>query len=230
MFPLGDYFKSDVKRFAREAGLDVVAEKKESYGICFVGKRNFPSFISEYIPEKSGEFIDLDSGQIVGNHLGFHHWTVGQGVKHSGLPFKYFVYKKDTETNNIIVVRGTDHPALYTDFVITESPHWISSEPKELTKSRMFNCHFRFQHKDSSVSCTVHKDPKDQLLIRISQPLRAITNGQFAVLYNDEECLGGAAIKYCGPSYFSLDRELKLEDYRKLDEGQIQMADGTIQA
>lgn len=230
MFPLGEYLKSDVKQIAREAGLEVVVQKKESYGMCFVGKRDFPSFISEYIPEKPGKFIDLDSGTVVGNHSGFHQWTVGQRIKLSGQPFKYFIYKKDAETNDIIVVKRTDHPALYSDFVITEPPHWISSEPKELTSfSRMLNCHFRFQHKDSLVPCTVHKNFKDQLLIQISQPMRAITNGQFAVLYNDEECLGSAAITYCGPSYFSLDRELKIEDYPKLDhEEQIQIMDRTV--
>ncbi|KZC14077.1 Mitochondrial tRNA-specific 2-thiouridylase 1, partial [Dufourea novaeangliae] len=212
MFPLGDYLKPNVKQIAREAGLDLVANKKESVGICFVGKRNFQDFISEYIPSKPGNFIDIRNGKVVGKHMGFHHWTIGQRTKIGGSSDAYFVYKKDVESNNIFLVRGTNHAALYSDIFTTETPHWISEEPKELNSYfNMLSCHFRFQHTDPSVPCIAHKALNNQLIIKISQPLRAITKGQFAVLYNGEECLGSAAISELGPSYFCLGKEVKME-------------------
>ncbi|XP_076639936.1 mitochondrial tRNA-specific 2-thiouridylase 1 isoform X1 [Colletes latitarsis] len=222
MFPLGNHLKSNVKQIAKEAGLDLIIHKKESMGICFVGKRNFQDFISEYISDKPGDFVDLDSGQVVGKHLGFHHWTIGQRTRIAGSPEAYFVQKKDAGTNNIIVVRGTHHPALYSNFMITESAYWIHKEPEQFNNYfRILNCDFRCQHRYSVISCLIHKTTNDQLLIRISQPTRAVTDGQFAIFYNGEECLGSAPILRTGPSYHSLNQEVNVEqlpDYYKHEE------------
>lgn len=219
MFPLGDYLKSSVKQIAKEADLNLVAEKKESMGICFIGKREFQDFISEYIPDKPGNFVDLDSGQVVGQHKGFHHWTVGQRIRVGGLDNSYFIYQKHTTTNDIIVVSRTNHPALYSDLIKTEAPHWISHEPPELNSSfQTMDCDFRFQHRYPVIPCTVHKTVDDKLIIQLSQPLRAITTGQFAVLYKEEECLGSAVISFSGPSYFSLDKEVDMRHWHKYNE------------
>ncbi|KAK1121027.1 hypothetical protein K0M31_010809 [Melipona bicolor] len=223
MFPLGEYLKKDVKQIAQEAGLDKVVSKKESTGICFVGKRNFQDFISEYIPDKPGDFVNLDDGHVLGKHRGFHHWTVGQNIRVEGLPAPYYVYKKDVDTNNIIVVKGTHNPALYSNFIITKNPNWISSEPEFNSFSRILNCNFRFQHRDPLVPCTVHKNLTNQLIIHLSRPLRALTEGQFAVLYNGEECLGSAVISFRGPSYYSLKQEVKM-DHQQNDEIRKQVA------
>lgn len=76
-------------------------------------------------------------------------------------------------------MKGTNHPALYTDFIITETPYWISSEPNELNSYyRTMCCNFRFQHRDSLISCIVHKNLRNELMIRIDQPLRSLTEGQ----------------------------------------------------
>ncbi|XP_060823928.1 mitochondrial tRNA-specific 2-thiouridylase 1 isoform X1 [Bombus pascuorum] len=228
MFPLGEYLKKDVKQIAQKAGLDKIALKKESTGICFVGKRNFQNFISEYISDKPGDFVDLDNGRVVGKHMGFHHWTIGQNIRISGLPAAYYVYKKDINTNNIIVVKGTHNSALYSEFVITGTPYWISSEPEFNSFSRLLNCDFRFQHVDPLVPCTVHKNLKNQLIIQLSQPLRALTEGQFITLYKGMECLGSAVISYCGPSYYNLNQEVKMEHYRGNNETQEQIADASM--
>ncbi|XP_071867535.1 mitochondrial tRNA-specific 2-thiouridylase 1 isoform X1 [Bombus fervidus] len=228
MFPLGEYLKKDVKQIAQKAGLDKVALKRESRGICFVGKRNFQNFISEYISDKPGDFVDLDDGRVLGKHMGFHHWTIGQNIKICGLPAAYYVYKKDINTNNIIVVKGTHNSALYSEFVITGTPYWISSEPEFNSFSRLLNCDLRFQHRDPLVPCTVHKNLKNQLIIQISQPLRALTEGQFITLYNGKECLGSAVISYCGPSYYNLNQEVKRDHYRGNNETQEQIADASM--
>ncbi|CAK9827397.1 Mitochondrial tRNA-specific 2-thiouridylase 1 [Anthophora retusa] len=212
MFPVGEYLKTNVKQIAHQAELDVIVHKKESMGICFVGKRNFQDFISQYIPSKPGYLIDLDNGKVVGEHKGFHLWTVGQRVKLGNFPVPYYIYQKDIQSNNIIVVQGCNHPALYSDFVVTNTPHWISSEPSEFNNfGKLFYCDFRFQHGDPLIPCIVHKNLKNQLVIQLSQPLRAITNGQFAILYKEGECLGSATITFCGPSYYSLKQEIKIK-------------------
>ncbi|KAK2576050.1 hypothetical protein KPH14_007391 [Odynerus spinipes] len=211
MFPLGEYVKDDVKRIAREAGLNAIAAKKESMGICFVGKREFQHFISEYIESKSGDFVDLDSGKVVGKHQGIHCWTIGQRCRVSGSSCAYFVFHKDHQTNIITVVKGTNHPALYSDLLLTQNPHWITHEPQQLIDSKsILNCSFRFQHRNPLIACKVFKTRNNQLIIQLSQPLRAITKGQYAVLYSDQICLGGAEILCPGPSYFVLDKQLNL--------------------
>ncbi|XP_019700655.1 mitochondrial tRNA-specific 2-thiouridylase 1 [Harpegnathos saltator] len=208
MFPLGNYLKSHVKTIAKEASLYRIAQKKESMGICFVGKREFQHFISEYIDDKPGDYINLDSGLIVGKHNGIHKMTIGQRCRIGGRHKACFVSGKDQETSAVLVVEGTNHPALYTNFLITQDIHWISEEPSELRQSNgVFHCKFRFQHRKPLISCCVYKTSGEhRLFIRLSIPLRAITKGQYAVLYSGEECLGGSIISRLGPSYFALGR------------------------
>lgn len=209
MFPLGEYLKSDIKLIAREAGLNAIADKKESMGICFVGKRDFQNFISEYIKSESGDFVDLESGKIIGKHEGIHCWTIGQRCKISGSSDAYFVFHKNLETNVITVVPGTNHPALYTDLLVAQNPHWITSEPVELIDGKhILNCDFRFQHRNPLIPSKIIKARNNQLNIQLSKPLRAITKGQYAVFYCGQVCLGGAEIIYSGPSYFSLNKDL----------------------
>ncbi|XP_018311529.1 mitochondrial tRNA-specific 2-thiouridylase 1 isoform X3 [Mycetomoellerius zeteki] len=205
MFPLGNYLKNHVKMMATQAGLCQIARKKESTGICFVGKREFQDFISEYIVDKPGDYIDLDSGLQIGKHDGIHKWTIGQRCKIAGCLKSYYVFNKDQESNTITVVGGTTHPALYTDFLITQKMHWICEEPYELRwNNGVLNCNFRFQHRNPLIACKVYKMSNGRLFIRLDAPLRAITKGQYAVLYSGEECLGSSMITYAGPSYFAL--------------------------
>ncbi|XP_070151079.1 mitochondrial tRNA-specific 2-thiouridylase 1 isoform X2 [Polyergus mexicanus] len=212
MFPLGNYLKNHVKTIAKEAGLHKIAQKKESMGICFVGKREFQDFISEYIDDKPGEHVDLDSGLSIGKHSGIHKLTIGQRCRIGGSSKAYYVFNKDQKTNTIIAVDSTIHPALYTDFLITQDVHWISEEPRELRYSGVLNCDFRFQHRNPLITCNVYKISDNRLFIRLSVPLRAITKGQYAVLYSGEECLGGSMISYSGPSYFALNRQNSISE------------------
>lgn len=216
MFPLGDIVKEDVKKIAKEAGMDRISRKRESTGICFVGKRNFNEFIGEvlifyhllfttpiiivcfqYIEDKPGNFIDFDTGRILGTHNGIHYWTVGQRCKISGNRKPLFVLSKNTTDNSIIVTAGTDHLALYTDILYTTTPHWIVKSPLE---NGIFSCLFRFQHTKKLVNCVVVRTGSDGLLIKLDKTLRAITPGQYAVFYKDGECLGSGRILKPGPS------------------------------
>ncbi|CAB0038851.1 unnamed protein product [Trichogramma brassicae] len=215
MFPLGDYFKQEVKQIAKEANLDIVVNKKESMGICFIGRRNFQKFIDEYIENKPGNFIDILTGEIVGKHNGIHQWTLGQCCRIGGISVSYFVLHKNISNNNIYVVPGTKHPMLYSEFLIAENIHWIYGEPKQLKNStNVFDCDFRFQHTHELVPCTIYKSPDNKLSIRLYKPLRAVTPGQFAVFYSGEECLGSAEIVKIGfhcnfQDQESIDKDIK---------------------
>lgn len=211
MFPLGDLHKPHVKRLASAAGLDRIARKRESTGICFVGKRNFTAFIGDYLADRPGVFRHHDSGAVLGDgHQGFHHWTVGQRSRLEGDRRPLFVARKCERTNAIYVAPGTDHPALYTDWLYAGRPSWIDGSPfAGEGRPKVLQCQFRFQHTKPLVACTVVQTGRPDaggaqdgggVMVRLERPLRAITPGQFAVFYRGDECLGSARIRWPGPS------------------------------
>ncbi|KAJ3647703.1 hypothetical protein Zmor_019566 [Zophobas morio] len=203
MFPLGDLMKSEVKRIATVNGLEKIAKKKESMGICFIGNRKFQDFIKEYIEDKPGDFVDVDDNKIVGQHNGIHQWTLGQRARIHSLEKPYFTAKKDVETNTIYVAKGTKHPFLYTNLIFTSKPYWIHSKPKDLENGDILDCDFKFQHTKHWVPCKVCQTDKG-LVIKVNKYKRAVTPGQYAVLAKNGECLGSAKITNSGPSYFTL--------------------------
>ncbi|KAF5275073.1 hypothetical protein FQA39_LY07010 [Lamprigera yunnana] len=200
MFPLGCLIKSEVKKIAFDNGLEQIAQKKESMGICFIGSRNFSKFISEYVDDNPGNFVDIDTTEIIGQHNGIHQWTLGQRIKVGGYSIAYFVAKKDVKTNIIYVAQGTDHPALYTESLYTSQPHWISICPEEIQNGEVLECDFKFQHIENYIRCQVYK-VSSGLIVILETPRRSITPGQFAVFYKDRECLGCAKITNAGPSF-----------------------------
>jgi tRNA-5-taurinomethyluridine 2-sulfurtransferase len=200
MFPVGTLNKHQVKEIADKIGLNKIARKKESIGICFIGDRTFQSFINEYVEVSPGNFVDIDTGKVVGTHKGLHNWTLGQRCNISGCLKPYFAYRKDQENSTIFVAAGTDHPFLWTEIFFTKDPFWIRKSP--LITSNLLTCQFRFQHTKPLTNCTIYKaNPAgDKLLIALEKPLRSITPGQYAVFYKDDECLGSARIFNSGPS------------------------------
>ncbi len=221
MFPLGDLWKTEVKKIAREAGMDRISRKRESTGICFVGKRNFDEFIREvsarkftfskcstfkqtdsyqYIEDKPGNFIDFDTGKILGSHNGIHYWTLGQRCRIVSNPKPMFILTKNSVDNSIIVTAGTDHPALFTDIVYTGTPYWIVKNPMD--NGNIIRCLFRFQHTKELVNCVMVRTGSGGLLVKLDKALRALTPGQYAVFYRDGECLGSARITDPGPSLY----------------------------
>uniref|UniRef100_A0A0K8T8H0 tRNA-5-taurinomethyluridine 2-sulfurtransferase n=1 Tax=Lygus hesperus TaxID=30085 RepID=A0A0K8T8H0_LYGHE len=152
LFPLGDFMKSEVKKIAAENGLEKIAKKKESMGMCFIGNRHFPSFIEDYVAAKEGVFIDIDSGKIVGRHTGKHQFTIGQGCKLAGFVEKVYVARKN-ENEDIYVAMGHEHPVFYGRHVFTSPAHWIRTEPHELARGSFLSCQFRFQHRNPLINC-----------------------------------------------------------------------------
>jgi len=185
LFPIGDYLKSDVRKIALEAGLPT-AIKKDSQGLCFVGKVDFGEFIKESIPKKNGAVILVD-GKKIGEHDGAHFYTIGQrhGLNLGGLPKPVFVAKKDAITNTLVVARGQDDPILYKKELIAENFNWIGITHLQTPLLA------RIRYRQPLQACRIAGDK-----VIFDQPQRAVAPGQSIVFYKESgEMLGGAIIK-----------------------------------
>jgi len=127
LFPLGTLTKPEVRQIAAEVGL-CTAEKKDSVGICFIGKRNFGDFIAQYIPPVIGNFVTVEGQDLEIQHKGFSAYTIGQGARLQGMPEKWFVVGKQDSDKSVIVAAGTHHPALFYDelFAKCDGFNWIA--------------------------------------------------------------------------------------------------------
>lgn len=190
LFPLGELSKGEVRRLARDAGLST-ADKKDSTGICFIGERDFKTFLSEYLPARPGVMMTFD-GEVKGKHDGLMYYTIGQrhglGIGGAGEP--WFVAGKDLKKNVLYVVQGFHHPRLYSDGLIAEKVNWISGE----APATPFSCtaKFRYRQKDSAVRVIPLEGGR--VKVEFENPERAITPGQAVVFYDGEVCLGGGTI------------------------------------
>lgn len=184
IFPLGKLKKTEVRSIAERRGL-VTARKKDSQGICFVGSVGIKDFLSQYIETKPGEIVEKESQQVIGYHEGAIFYTIGQ--RHGlnvggGLP--YYVVAKDMEHNRIIVSRNLSDESMWRKQVELTNIHWINQPPQ--AKDTL---HARLRHRGALLRCRL-QGPSLQL----EEPERAAMAGQSAVLYRDDEVLGGGII------------------------------------
>lgn len=188
LFPVGHLQKAEVRRIAKEAGL-ATSEKKDSTGICFIGKRDFKSFVSSYIAYKPGPFQTLD-GTIVGRHDGAAFYTIGQrkGLGLGGEGDAWYVVRKDVEKNIVFVERGENHPALFSSSLLATQLHWI-----EAPHTDSFSCSAKIRYRQQDEACTVHLT-QTGALVDFDRPQRAVTSGQSVVFYQGDACLGGGII------------------------------------
>lgn len=192
LFPIGGMNKAEVRALASKAGL-ATAAKKDSTGVCFIGERNFKKFLMDFLPAQPGRIVDID-GRILGRHDGLMYYTLGQrkglgiGGKDFGTGESWFVVGKDMERNLLVVQQG-EHEELYSTSLECSALSFISKEPE----NEVFECtaKFRYRQPDQRVKVTLHNGGCH---IDFFEPQRAITPGQWAVLYDGEECLGGGEI------------------------------------
>lgn len=191
LFPVGGLRKSEVRRLAAEAGL-ATAAKKDSTGVCFIGERNFKKFLMDFLPANPGDIVDL-TGRVLGRHDGLMYYTLGQrkglgiGGKDFGTGESWFVVGKDLKRNLLIVQQG-EHEELFSVSLTCEKASFISKEP-----GPVFRCKakFRYRQPDQGVTVTL---AGEGMRIDFDEPQRAVTKGQWAVLYDGDECLGGGEI------------------------------------
>ena len=193
LFPVGELDKPEVRRIALELDL-ATACKKDSVGICFVGKRNFKEFLGNYIAFKKGEFRTL-SGRVMGMHDGYAFYTIGQrkglGIGGPGEP--WFVVDKDHEKNIIYVEQGENNPALFKPGLVAADISWVGEAPQ-----LPFTCTCKIRYRQKDVPCSVEGVEGvegDMLKVTFTDPQRAVTPGQSIVFYKEEICLGGAVIQ-----------------------------------
>lgn len=195
MFPIGHLPKAEVRRIAEEAGL-YTAKKKDSTGICFIGERDFRSFLSQYLPAKPGQMIDIATGEVKGRHDGLMYYTLGQrqglGIGGSGNGEPWFVAEKDLEQNILYVVQGDKHPSLYSTGLVASTINWIGGNLPEGPLA--CTAKFRYRQPDQGVTMTLRAD--GTLHVAFDAPQKAITPGQAVVFYDGETCLGGGIIEY----------------------------------
>ncbi len=189
LFPIGHLPKTEVRALAQKRGLPTHA-KKDSTGICFIGKRDFKSFIAKYIPYQTGNFENT-KGEIIGEHTGSVYYTIGQrkGLGIGGPGAAWFVVDKDLKRNVVVIEQGTDHPSLYAPGLIASIPHFIGPVPEFPLR-----CTAKIRYRQEDRPCLVDKEG-EKLRVVFDTPQRAITPGQSVVFYDGPVCLGGAPIE-----------------------------------
>ncbi|MEX2125126.1 MAG: tRNA 2-thiouridine(34) synthase MnmA [Woeseia sp.] len=197
VFPLGEMTKDEVRAVARDRGLPVF-DKKDSTGICFIGKRPFREFIAHYLPAKPGP-IRTPDGRTLGEHGGLMYYTPGQrqglgvGGRKDADDAPWYVAGKDLGENVLIVVQG-EHALLYSDELDATDASWIGKPPAALLQTGSFSCRAKIRYRQPDQRCHVHSSNECALTVSFDEPQRAIAPGQFVVFYEGERCLGGAVI------------------------------------
>ena len=193
MFPIGNLLKSEVREIAKENHLPS-AFRKDSQGICFLGKINYNDFIRRYLGEKKGDIIELETGRKIGSHNGYWFHTIGQrkGLGLSGGP--WFVVKKDIENNILYASQGYDPETQYGKVVnlsgfefITEDVWGDFSDEKDIL--------FKIRHTPDFTQGKLKKI-NDIYRIESEEKIQGIASGQFGVIYDNEAklCLGSGLI------------------------------------
>lgn len=184
LFPIGDYTKEQVRKLAHKFGL-ATAEKEESMGICFIGEVSMKDFLKDKVKAKAGNIMDTN-GNILGEHSGLPFYTIGQrglGLGNTGGK-TLFVVDKDIAKNELIVGEENDLRLYKTEITLDEM-HWIIGKAPKLP----LKCKVRLRHRQELQDCIISNK-----IIKFSKPQRAVTPGQFAVLYQKNICLGGGIV------------------------------------
>lgn len=192
MFPLGKLTKPEVRQIASELNLESVKSKKDSTGICFIGERNFRQFLSNYLPSKDGDIVDIDTGKVVGRHVGVLYYTIGQrkglNIDHEKGP--WFVIGKDVEKNILFVCHTSNQSWLYSDSCLVTGINWIVKDKSEIPTN--LTCKFRYRQPDQDISIKMIDDTT--ALVLYPQKISSVTVGQEAVFYDGFKCIGGGVI------------------------------------
>ena len=188
LFPLGDICKPEVRKIASEYDL-VTARKKDSTGICFIGERNFKQFLSNYLPNKPGIVVNIETNEKIGEHVGLMYYTIGQrkGLNIGGNTDKMFVIGKDLNKNILYVAFGNENKYLYSySALITDINYLSDKRPSKCTAK------FRYRQPDIDVNIEYLDD---SIKVLYPQGVKAVTPGQACVLYLNDECIAGGIIE-----------------------------------
>lgn len=203
IFPLGKLSKSQVREIAEQIKLPN-ATRKDSQGICFLGKINYNDFLRRQLGEKPGPIIDIATGKKIGEHKGYWFHTIGQrkGLGLSGGP--WYVVKKNVRDNVIYVSNGYDTDKQYGNKLMLAEMHWITANPFESAESlpgqqvsdNKMRITFKNRHTPGFTTAELEHLEGDNYVIHSDQPVQGIAPGQFAIIYTPDTrlCLGSGVI------------------------------------
>ncbi|CAM8916687.1 unnamed protein product [Rhodiola kirilowii] len=194
IFPLGGIPKNEVRQLATEFDLPNKT-RKDSQGICFLGKIKFSEFVAQHIGEMEGLILEAESGDFLGKHRGFWFYTIGQrqGLRLSGGP--WYVVEKDVENNVVFVSRNYFSIDKRRRIFRVGSLNWVSDIPPDLTKELQckvrhgpgfYGCKMTVEHGESS--------PPNVAVVHLSEDDQGLAAGQFAAFYEDRICVGSGVI------------------------------------
>jgi tRNA-specific 2-thiouridylase len=189
LMPIGEYEKPKVRELAKKFGLNT-AEKKDSQGICFVGKVGIKEFLQQFVKTEPGVIID-QHGKVIGEHDGALFYTIGQRHGLSvggGLP--YYVTGKNMDKNEVYVTTDLQDAHLWSGEFTLTSPHWINNEPVE---DGMYKVRTRYRAELIKVTA-IRKLEDGKWHIALRDEVRALTPGQSAVLYESDRVVGGGIV------------------------------------
>ncbi|PCJ65978.1 MAG: tRNA 2-thiouridine(34) synthase MnmA [Bacteroidetes bacterium] len=216
LFPIGELEKSEVRRIAREQDL-VTAEKRDSQGLCFIGKVKLPDFLKQQLKEKKGNVIEIkrdwngfdnkltttqeykfneSDGVVIGEHMGAHFYTIGQrkGLNIGGHINPLFIIQINTETNTVYVGEGEDHKGLSRPGLLIQETdiHWVKGvDAMMLGDTKHFDT--RIRYRQPLFGATLTKTDLG-LEIAFDSPKKAVAKGQFAAWYNGDVLVGSGVI------------------------------------
>ena len=220
LFPIGELQKAEVRKIAKKIGLNT-ADKKDSQGLCFIGKVKLPVFLQQQLAPKEGDVIEIpcsyteytykdneietlctpyqhheNAGKKVGTHNGAHYYTIGQrkGLNIGGTPEPLFVIDTDTTKNIIYTGQGEQHPGLYRKglFVPKKDIHWTRSDlALETNTQQNYQCRIRYRQPLTSATFYMKENG---LYVIFDEAQRGITPGQFIAWYSNEELIGSGVI------------------------------------
>ena len=187
LFPIGKFKKSEIRKLAENYNLPTMA-RRDSQGICFLGQIKFKEFIKNHLGEVEGDIVDLDSGKVLGKHLGYYYFTIGQrsGLKLGGGP--WFVVKKDVKKNIIYISKENLAVRERSKFNVGKL-NWISGYPTEKKQLKV-----KIRHGAKVHDCMITWLQDGILTVTMSDADNGIAPGQFAVFYDEDICLGGGVI------------------------------------
>lgn len=195
LFPVGEIHKTEVRQIANELGLKN-RNKKDSTGICFIGERRFSDFLRTYLPAQPGDIVTW-KGDRIGEHQGLMYYTYGQrqGLGIGGVADypeePWYVIEKDIGQNQLVVAQE-GHPGLYSSALTVNDMYMIDGS--EICDS--LACMAKTRYRQPDQACTVTYQPAEKnWLVSFDEPQRAVTPGQYLVLYDGDRCLGGGIIE-----------------------------------
>ena len=215
LFPIGNLHKSQVREIALDLGL-VTATKKDSQGLCFIGKVSLPDFLQQKLKPQRGEIIEVeaswqgfespqwgnqwelrpDSGKVVGSHNGAYYFTIGQrkGLFVGGKTLPLFVIAIDVKKNIVYVGQGENHPGLYRPFlkILNSDIHWVDDKKRmNHGESRDYSVRIRYRQKLFGAKI---EQTSNGLKILSIEPMKSVAPGQFASWYDGDELVGSGII------------------------------------